>query len=156
MIKNIKNKSDIVFILDNLRDEDKEELYALFGDKWKEITLSDLENHEVLCLYLLNGKNEEIPIAMGGFFEQFTQNTSIACVWLLSTVFLKGNKTLFIKDIKRELEKASKKYSIMYNYIYKSNFEAKKWLKIFGFKFDKPYPKNLEIKDGFEFFYKTN
>ena len=43
----------------------------------------------------------------------------------------------------------------MFNYIYKSNFEAKKWLKRFGFKFDNPKPVGLKVKDNFEFFYKV-
>lgn len=155
MIKNIKSKSDIIFILDNLRCEDKEELFALFGENWKEQTIEDLKGQNILCLYFFNEKNEEIPIAMGGFYEHFLEEPTIACVWLLSTVFVRKNKTLFIKDIKQQIDKASKKYSIMYNYIYKSNYEAKRWLRMFGFRFDNPYPKNLEVKDGFEFFYKT-
>ncbi len=155
MIKNIQSKQDIVYILENLRKEDKEELIALHGKHWKEKILSDLEGQTILCLYFLTEKNEEIPLAMGGFFEQFLEEPSIACVWLLSTNIVKQYKKFFMKELSKEIDKASKKYSIMYNFIYKSNYEAKKWLRIFGFRFDNPYPKNIDMKDGFEFFYKT-
>jgi hypothetical protein len=57
--------------------------------------------------------------------------------------------------LQNEVFKAQKKYDLMFNYIFKSNFEAKKWLKKLGFKFDKPKPVGLKVKDGFEFFYKV-
>ena len=38
MLKKYSDKSEYIFILDNIRDEDEEELSALFGDKWYEKT----------------------------------------------------------------------------------------------------------------------
>ena len=69
--------------------------------------------------------------------------------------FCKENRSLLIKTLKNEILKAEKEYDLMFNYIYKSNFEAKSWLKKLGFKFDNPKPIGLNLKKDFEFFYKV-
>lgn len=154
MIKETNNISDIKYILDNLREEDRKEVFSQLGSKWKEKLITYFSNKTVKVLYGLNYEKKKIPIAMGGFSELSEKDPLIACVWLLSTDFVLKNKRLFFTEIQKQLKMAENKYSIMYNFIYKSNYTAKGWLKKFGFKFDNPYPKYLQIKDGFEFFYK--
>lgn len=155
MIKKVKNISEAEFILDNLREEDKAELYALYCDEWKKKTILSLEDKEFYIFYIKNKQNESIPSAMGGFYQIFDEEPAIACVWLLSSKFIYMNKLRFMKAIKKQIKLASSQYKIMFNFIYKSNFEAKKWLKKSGFKFDNPNPKNIKVPDGFEFFYKN-
>lgn len=153
--KNI-NKKDIEFILKNLRNEDIEELKALWGNDWYMQVNLNLKDKNFYILYGKDKENNEIPIAMGGFSELFEKNAKIACVWLLSSKFISQNKNLLMKTLRIEIEKAEKIYDIMYNYIYKSNFEAKNWLKKLGFNFNNPYPENLKLKKDFEFFYKIS
>ncbi len=155
MIKKAVNKSEILFILDNLRNEDKQELFISSGENWKEKTLFNLENKDFLILYGNDNTGRQAPIAMGGFCET-DKNESIACVWLLSTFFVYKNRMLLAKELKTQIAFAEQKYKIMYNYIYKSNFDSKNWLKKLGFKFDNPKPPGLDIKEDFEFFYKVS
>ena len=79
---------------------------------------------------------------------------SVACVWLLTTNEFINNKLKLAKEISKQIELASNKFEILYNFIYCSNFQAKKWLKKLGFDFDNPAPRGMKIPDNFEFFYK--
>lgn len=144
------------FIIENIRDEDFQEMQALWGISWKKEMMNSLMNTNCIFSMAQNKSGKIIPIAVGGFQKVFPSNPKIACVWLISSAFVKENKKEFFKDISFILEKASTEYSIFYNFIYKSNYEAKNWLKKFGFKFDNPNPKNIYVAPNFEFFYKTN
>lgn len=154
MIKSIKNKKEIMFILDNLRREDRQELIALWGKNWKSFALTSIEDKGGLVLYGKNYSDELVPIAIGGFYDLSNKEASIACVWLLSSVFIYNNRHYFMKTLRDEILKASKKYDILYNYIYKTNHEAKLWLQKLGFCFKNPNPILINPQDGFEFFYK--
>lgn len=151
MLKTDKNINDINFILDNLRSEDFEEITALWGNDWRNNFIQNTINTDIMVL-----SNHNIPIAMGGFVPINAYNPRIACVWLLCSKYIKNNKILLLKVLKTQIMKASLEFDILYNYIYKSNFEAKKWLGELGFKFDNPFPENLKINQDFEFFYKIN
>ncbi len=154
MIKKNPKKEDIDYILNHLRKEDIEELQAMWQGNWFTKISDNLKDKKILVVY---GKDENkncVPIAMGGFHELFEKNSNIACIWLLSTNYVKNNKTLFIKELKHQISKASEKYELMYNYIYKSNKEAKNWLHKLGFNFGCPNPQKLNIEKDFEFFYK--
>lgn len=139
-------RSDILYILNHLRDEDKAELTALFGREWKKRTLNRLKKSKITILR--NSKSQ--PFAMGGIEGK----KSVACVWLLTTNEFINNKLKLAKEISKQIELASNKFEILYNFIYCSNFQAKKWLKKLGFVFDNPSPKGMKIPDDFEFFYK--
>lgn len=155
MIKNIENKKEILFILNNLRQEDKQELKALWGKHWKQFAFESIQDKDGLVLYGNNYQGETVPIAMGGIYNLSGKSCSVACVWLLSTVFVYNNRHIFMKTIRKEILKASKKYDILYNYIYKSNYEAKTWLKKLGFSFNNPNSILIKPNKGFEFFYRT-
>ena len=147
-----KTLEDVEYILDNLRKEDLEELKALWGEKWREQTIKNIMETDFLVLVGVSDN----PVVMGGIWETGEKGSGVACVWLLSTEEVKFHTVALIKNISREIKKAEKKYSIFYNFIYKSNLSAKKWLRILGFKFDKPHPDGLNIPEGFEFFYKVS
>lgn len=139
---------DILYILDNLRKEDRFELFLQYGKYWKNEAFYKLKKSEVIIL-----KDEnKIPFAIGGI-EGVDE---IACVWLLTTKKVEENKFKLLKVVKRELKEKSSKYRIYFNYICKTNKQAKKWLSKLGFRFDNPYPKHLNVQKGFEFFYKLN
>lgn len=156
MLKISTNQNEYRFILDNLREEDKQELYLLWGNNWYDSALQSLKDTEVLVFCGKNKTGEIVPVAMGGFHPVLNKKCKIACVWLLSTRFVKYNKTSLMRVIKQQVLKASLNYEIMYNFIYSSNFLAKMWLKKLGFCFDNPKPKNIKLKSEFEFFYKVN
>lgn len=151
MLKTDKNLKDVLYILDNLRDEDLQEVIAIWGDDWIKKFLENTMKTDFLILL-----NRNIPIAMGGFVPVFNENCSAACVWLLCTKEVMNNKMLLLKTLKEQIEKEVLNFDIFYNYIYKSNIEAKEWLKKLGFIFDCPIPQKLNIQRDFEFFYKKN
>ena len=150
MVKVTKNKKYFEFILDDLRPQDLEEVQALWQEDWKEEVLKSIKGHKTLVLFV-----KDIPIALGGFVSIKDKNLRIAVVWLLCSCSVYSYKSLFYKTLKDEIKKAEKKYDVMFNCIYKSNFESKNWLKRLGFQFDNPRPLGLNIKENFEFFYKV-
>lgn len=154
MLKCSNNEKDFLYILDNLRVEDFWELNALWGENWRERTLNSLKNTEVLVLYGKDCDSNQVPIAMGGFYEIFGCKQDVACVWLLSTKHIEYNKPALMRALRKQIKLAENKYSFMYNCIYRTNNQAKNWLRKLGFCFDNPKPKNIEIENGFEFFYK--
>ncbi len=155
MIKYVSEINEIEFILSNLRREDKEELENLFGNDWYQKTLSSLKDEKFLILYGQGNATGRVPVAMGGFYKVEDKSADIACVWLLSSRFISQNKTALMRVLKNQLYLNAHKYDILYNFIYKSNYGAKLWLKKLGFNFDNPNPKNIKLKKDFEFFYKT-
>ena len=156
MLKKVSSEFEKKFILNHIREEDKEELRAMFGEGWYKETIKTLQNNDFLVMYGFDEQKNEIPIAIGGFYDFNQPELNIASVWILSSHYIYRNKKLFFKDIKEKLRETGDKYKIMYNYIYKRNFSAKKWLKKLGFSFDNPNPEGLTVKEGFEFFYKIN
>ena len=139
-----KSLRDVEYILDNLRSEDFEEVKALKGERWREETIKSIMESDFSVLVGVSDK----PVVMGGIWG----NSEIACVWLLSTDEVKKHKKSLVREIKKELE--SSKAEILYNFIYKTNHKAKKWLGPLGFRFDNPFPDGIEVPEGFEFFYK--
>ena len=156
MYKKVSDLSEIKFILDNIRNEDKEELIAVYGNNWYKKALDSLTDKDFLVLYGIDSKNNTVPIAMGGFYEVNNQECSVAAVWLLSSYFIELNKTLFVKEVFPLVIAAKRKYEIIYNYIYKSNNSSKNWLKSLGFIFDNSASIKLNVKPGFELFYMIN
>jgi len=154
MIKYWDDVSEIEFILDNIRDEDREELENLYGCKWREKTLESLKKQKFQILYGLCGEKGRCPIAMGGIYDVKCQAGKIGCVWLLSSRFIGRNKTALMRVLRNQLYADMPDYDILYNFIYKSNYEAKSWLKKLGFRFGNPNPEKIILKEGFEFFYK--
>lgn len=147
-------KDEIFYILDNLRSEDMAEVKALWNDSWRENIYKSIENEDVIILHGRGIKKEKVPIAMGGFKELFEKNSKIACVWMLTAKEALLNKVTVMKTLKKAVKEADDKYDLMYNYIYKSNKTAKKWLSRLGFCFNNPKPKGLHVEKDFEFFYK--
>ncbi len=155
MLKRSNDKSVISYVLTHLREEDKQELMALYYEKWEEKMLENLATREFFVLYGLDDKKRNVPIAIGDVDSIFEKTQRIACVWLLSTVWVKQNKRKFFNTIKQQLLFADKDFDILFNFVYESNNIAKKWIKKLGFCFDNPKPIEFSVEDGFEFFYKA-
>ncbi len=154
MYRSIKTNDDVDFILEHLRNEDKEECIALFGDKWKEETKNRIMQTKFYVM-LGKGKSDKTPICMGGIEQAEQDAPGIGCAWFLCTDELKNHGIQILKELKKEVEQADEKFWLTYNMIYKTNHLAKKWLKWLGYKFDNPNPKGIEIPEGFEFFYRV-
>ena len=155
MLKRTNDKSIISYVLTHLREEDKQELIALYFENWQEKTLKNLAEREFFVLYGLDDENRKVPIAIGDVDSIFEKTQRIACVWLLSTVWINKNKRKFFNAVKEQLLLVEKDFDILFNFVYESNSIAKKWIKKLGFCFDNPKPIEFSVEDGFEFFYKS-
>ena len=84
----LKKSNDILIvhqILKNIRDEDKQELMALFSEEWYLKTIESFKNKEFLVLYGFDDKKLKVPIAIGGIDEVIDKHNRVASVWFLST-----------------------------------------------------------------------
>lgn len=148
-----KNLKDIEYILDNVRKEDLIELQTIWGEEWREKTIENIINTDFNIL-LGKTKNKDIPVVMGGFWQVPTDEKGVGCAWMLSTDEIKNHSICLLRELKKELNKADETFWMTYNFIYKENFLAKKWLKWLGYKFDIPKPEGVEVPENFEFFYR--
>lgn len=119
----------------NISDTDKEELtYILKEDilnNFISMILSSIDNNNEI--YLVKN-NENIPIAIGGIVKIPNSELKIGKVWLLVSKKFKNYKIFLYRYIKNRILNYKSEFDILYNYIYKSNFNALNWLYGFGFK----------------------
>jgi len=146
MITSNKDSDDILYILSNLRAEDKLEAKTSIGKNYVDKILENILNSNG-TFYLAKDDNN-LPYAMGGF--EPTEEKGAVVIWLLSTDEIVNHRHFALKKIKEELIKIEKENWFIYNYIFEKNYLAKIWLKKMGFKFIK----SKEIPEQFELFYK--
>lgn len=145
-MKEIKaTRKNIKKFIKNLRKEDYEELKYFLKKKISKKFQKELEN--LSDFYFLSDKNH--PIALGGV-QQDKKHKNIGKAWLLCTDISKHSKIKLYKFIKEKILDYQKQYDIIYNFIFKSNFKAQKWLEKFGFIF-----LNTQNPD-FKLFYYSN
>jgi len=145
VITSNKNSDDILYILNNLRFEDKLEAKILVGEDYVNKTLEHILNSD--DKFFLAKDKENIPYAMGGISK--TEEKGVALIWLLSTDKIVEHRHFALKKIKAELDKVRENNWLIYNFIFKKNYLAKIWLKKFGFAF----VELRSIPDEFELFY---
>ena len=131
----------ISYVLENLRQEDKKEMVIEFGNHWKEIIFCRAVQSEI---YGIVDEKEKIL----GFFGIKGINEKYAQVCLLSTDDLSKQGFIFLKKAKRIVAEWNKRYSTLYNFVYKENKQAIKWLRWLGFTLS-------EIDNDRMYFYKV-
>ena len=158
--KKIKD-DDLLFVLNNLREEDKIECIVNRGDDYVNSLLNDFKNLSPSDFFLLaKTKKDNIPVLVAGVKHI---EKSIGCVFLLSTKEIEKHQICFLKEMKKEIEKYDEKFSILFNQIYKTNHLAKNWLRWTGFRFpleeqkltllDREFLK-IKTPEDFEIFYR--
>ena len=150
MYRKKKNRKDILYILKNLRAEDKHEAIISRGENYIKECLNDLMKSKDY-ISIAKRKSDNTPVCMGGVAK--TTEKGVGVVWLLSTPDIVNHQYYLLKNLKKELEKIDKEYWLTYNMIYKENTLAKKWLTKFGYKFENIF--GLKIPKDFEFFYRV-
>ncbi|MBQ3640505.1 hypothetical protein II906_01015 [bacterium] len=155
MLKKINDEKIFKFIINNLRKEDLLELKASKGSDWFNETLKAIKTPNAIVMFIKTETGRSLPVAVGGFEPYGNEQEKMAVVWLLTTKFVSNYKYIFWKELKSFFCQEKSKYLILFNFIYKSNFQAKRWLRLLGFKFDNPHPQNMKVPEDFEFFYKV-
>jgi len=148
MIKLDITKENLEKFMENIRDEDKKELIYFYRENYKEIFIKNvLLNKETTCFVADKNNN---PVAIGGVVCFDHANKKLGQIWLMSTKVQKANRVSLFKIIAKKLAKYQNEYDILFNFIYKTNFRADKWLKKFNFTF-----KNTTNSDFKLFYLKT-
>ena len=141
------NRENLIKLIENLRKEDKKELKYEFGnnfkDKFIKITLNSGEKY----FFADEFKN---PLAIGGVEKTTVDNLKIGQVWLISSKYFSFRNLELIKFIKSKIEDYQNDYDILFNKIYKSNYNALKWLTKCGFKV-----LDISLNNDYKLFYFT-
>lgn len=145
MIEIELNEKNLLLFLKNIRQEDKKELEYFFKENLE-------QNFIKICLknpetYFVADKNLQ-PIAIGGVKEIKNNNHTFGQVWLLCTNEYKKNKISLYKYIKSKIDNFKTRFDFLFNYIYKTNFDALLWLKKCGFV-------SCDCSEQFKLFYYT-
>ena len=113
-----------IFIKD-IRLQDKVELELCYRDS--------LEEFYQICLdgryetyFLIDDKNR--PLALGGAFDLRNKEQKVAKLWLLATNQIVNHKLAVYRYIKSKILYFKNSYDVLFNYIYKSNFDSLKLL----------------------------
>ena len=151
MYRKEKNEKDVLYILENLRPEDKHEAIIQKGKNYIEELLKEImqcEKHFILgCT-----KKDDKPICMGGCAP--TTEKGVGCVWMLSTPEVINHQICLLRNIKELMNDFDEDYWMTFNFIYSENTLAKKWLKKMGYSFNLARPVLTNLPKDFEFFYR--
>ena len=152
MYRKDKNLDDVLYILNNLREEDKHEAMIQKGENYVELIANDVMNSQGIFV-LGCSKKDNTPIVMGGCCK--TDEKGVGVVWMLSTPEVEKNQICLLKNIKELINDFDKDYWMTFNVIYSENHLAKKWLKKMGYGFELAKPVFANLPKDFEFFYRT-
>ncbi len=126
---------DLQYLIDNIREEDKEELKAQRLTPEESIIQGFLLSDKVYSV--LDDKNN--TIAMYGV----TQHTDETCViWLLASNLINQHKMYFLRNCKKYFYEMVKDYKRAVNIAYLKNTLHIKWLKWLGASFSRPFKFN--------------
>lgn len=139
------NRKKLSEFLKNIRKEDKIELEVLYGKSYKKKFIEVCLNNKLETYFLADSNFR--PIAIGGVASFFEKDIKFGQVWLLCSDRAFKHKICLFKYIKNKIENFKTKFHILFNYIYKSNFDALLWLSLLDFE-----SIDLENKN-FKFFY---
>lgn len=134
---------DLQYLIDNIREEDREELKALGTTPEKSISSGFLLSDKVYSV--LDDKNN--TIAMYGV----TKHTDETCViWLLASNLINKHKMYFLRNCKGYFYKMVKNYKIAINSVYVKNTLHIKWLKWLGACFSRHFKYNNDFFISFK------
>lgn len=131
---------DLMSLAINLRNADKEEIYAYTGNRLYYNAL--LESYNA-CLECYVWCVHEKPIMIFGVCEG-------GVVWAMGTDDFLNDRKYFLSKSKELIEGFLEKYGELYNYVYSKNVIHISWLRRVGFIIsDIP----TELKNGEKFYY---
>ena len=132
MYSKVKNRKDIRFILNNLRNQDKNELKAKYGKQWKSLVFENINKlDKEHCLIGCTDNNK--PVLLYGVVPH---EGNIGVVWMLASQDIAKEQISFLKQSKEYIKSQNEKFSLLCNYVHCDNSLAIKWLKWLGFNFE--------------------
>lgn len=136
---------DAYYIASNLRNADRQEIEACYGERGKELYALQrgIEESEI-CLTI--SEPQGTPAALLGVV---CPSNNWGRVWLLGTNGIEAWSLRFLRHTKEWLERLNFIYPVLYNAVDTRNTLHVKWLKWCGFQFMNTYQKN---NTTFQFF----
>lgn len=124
------NEQNLFKFISNIRQEDWQELNYFIKDNliqnFIDICLRNKQNSYFLA-------SDSTPIAIGGVCDYHFVDLKVGQIWLLCANGFEKEQIYLYKYVKNKISCFCDKYDVLFNYIYKSNFNALKWLKRMGF-----------------------
>lgn len=144
MIKKQKSRRKAKYVLNHLREADRQEMLEAYGDKWFSRVFRSLMKIDFV-IGVSRRTNKPFVI----FGDKADENNN-GVVFLLSTDEIENKKFQLIKASRKEIERISNKYDMIYNLIHDRNYKMHHLLKALGFR----VMKYIQVKKNFKFFYK--
>ena len=142
--------SDIMIMGDNLRETDKNEIWASHHHTPEEALLLSF-NSSIFCFTV---ENKGVPVALFGI-SPFTLLDNKASIWLLATdsfdALIKKNRKEFIRQSKIFIGLMLEQYPLLENYVDARNIPSVKWLQMCRAKIEGAKPYGIE-KMPFHYF----
>lgn len=125
--------SDVYFISENMRDADRNEIWAASHES----PFQSLSNGLINSDPCFTAKADGIPFAMFGV-NRFSKGLGV--IWLLGTESVKTNYRNFLKLSIVALEYLLDEYPRMFNFVDARHKESIRWLEWLGARICKPEP----------------
>lgn len=120
--------TDIAYLADNIRECDKQEVFAMSGITPEQAFLDGYSHSDTPYVVEWRGK----AIAMFGVSGD---TNKVGTPWMLATNDIKGIRKQFIRGCKPYVEAMHTYYPVLTNYVWAENPLHIAWLKWLGFKF---------------------
>lgn len=127
----ISDNSEIEFVLDNLCPEAKEELFKIFGKKYKNAVMNILECIAPKYKNIIKLKQNNMPV---GIFGLIPENKKAGIFFLTTDTMKKGNILTLLIQAKEYIKVWEKEFNLLMDSCYKKNSKIKKWLALLGFE----------------------
>lgn len=129
---------DIHYLINNIREEDREELAAL--GKTPEASISVGYVNSDRCYSVIDDDGNTIAMFGIGHITN-----KVCSVWLLASNLVNNHKIYFLRNSKKYYKELTKGYDTSFNMVYAKNTLHIQWLEWLGAKFTKDYIINNEV-----------
>ena len=141
----LASEIDCIYLSENLRKEDIQEIKAVMGNVPPLLSL--LIGHKLSAVPLVICDAESKPVAMLGVVP----NGLIGSIWMVGTNDLKKISLSFLRNSKDVCDVLKGKHQILHNYVDKRNKLHINWLKWMGFTIINEINYGIENRKFYEF-----
>lgn len=137
--------SDIDYLSENIRECDKQEIWAMSNSTPHQAFLIGYNNSDTPYVVELDGK----AIAMFGVSGR---KGDVGIPWMLATDGIKKMRKEFLIECKPHLEAMHKDYPLLTNFVWEKNTTHIVWLKWLGFTFGEIIPLGVDGENFIQFY----
>lgn len=139
-------KADALYIAENLREADRQEVLAASGGDPRIILPALVDPRwETLCAGM-----GDTPVVLFGCHEVY-ENPDVGVIWMLSTPVINRHRRLFMRCARRFVDVFHKRHTVLTNFIDARNTVHIRWLKLLGFKMLRRVPYGAQSLPFIEF-----